>query len=65
LLGPDVERLDVQLRSVRARTVAAISGTVALDGVLEWYDGAMAELDAAVAGHTSGSSRRAGGTPTS
>jgi DNA-binding transcriptional MerR regulator len=51
LLRPDVDQLDVRLRSVPPRTVAAISGTVELDEVLGWYDEAMAELDAAVAGH--------------
>ncbi|GAA5166239.1 MerR family transcriptional regulator [Amycolatopsis dongchuanensis] len=51
LLRPDVERLEVELRSVPARTVAAVSGTVAEEDVLAWYDGAMAELDTAVRGH--------------
>jgi DNA-binding transcriptional MerR regulator len=51
LLRPDVEQLDVHLRSVPARTVAAISGTVELDQMLVWYDEAMAELDTAVGGH--------------
>lgn len=50
LLRPDVEELDVELRSVPARTVAAISGSVKLEQVLTWYADAMAELDAAVAG---------------
>lgn len=50
LLRSDVEQLAVELRSVPARTVAAVSGTVGLDEVLAWYDEAMAELDAAVAG---------------
>ena len=53
LLRPDVEELDVELRSVPARTVAAISGDVELEQVLTWYADAMAELDAAVAGHES------------
>jgi effector-binding domain-containing protein len=48
LLEPDVERLEVELRSVPARTVAAISETVDLDRVLAWYDEAMAELDGVV-----------------
>jgi DNA-binding transcriptional MerR regulator len=51
LLRPDLAQLEVQLRSVPARTVAAISGMVELDEVLAWYDDAMAELDAAVVGH--------------
>lgn len=50
LLQPDVEQLDVQLRTLPARTVAAVSGVVDVDEVLGWYDGAMRELDAAVAG---------------
>jgi DNA-binding transcriptional MerR regulator len=51
LLAPETELLDVQLRAVAARTVAAISATVRLDEVVEWYADAMSELDAAVAGH--------------
>lgn len=51
LLRPDVDQLDVRLRSVPPRTVAAVSDTVELDDVLAWYDDAMAELDDAVAGH--------------
>jgi DNA-binding transcriptional MerR regulator len=51
LLRPDVGQLDVELRTVPARTVAAVSGTVDLDEMLAWYDGAMSELDAAVVGH--------------
>ncbi|WP_326837423.1 MerR family transcriptional regulator [Amycolatopsis rhabdoformis] len=50
LLKPDVEELAVQLRSVPARTVAAIEATVDLDDVLGWYHAAMSELDTAVAG---------------
>ncbi|MFI5615072.1 MerR family transcriptional regulator [Amycolatopsis sp. NPDC051903] len=50
LLRPDVAGLAVELRSLPARTVAAIEAVVDLDAVLGWYDGAMAELDAAVAG---------------
>jgi DNA-binding transcriptional MerR regulator len=51
LLRPDVEQLAVHLHSMPARTVAAISGTVELSRVIDWYAAAMAELDAAVAGH--------------
>jgi DNA-binding transcriptional MerR regulator len=51
LLRPDAEQLEVALRTVPARTVAAISDTVDLDYVLDWYAEAMAELDAAVGGH--------------
>lgn len=47
LLRPDAAELDVELRSVPARTVAAISGHVRLEDALAWYDGAMADLDAA------------------
>ena len=47
LLRPDVHDLRVELRSVPARTVAAISGAVRRDEVRVWYDAAMAELDAA------------------
>lgn len=50
LLRPDVAELAVRLRSVPARTVAAISGTVDHDDVLAWYAEAMTELDAALAG---------------
>jgi DNA-binding transcriptional MerR regulator len=51
LLRPDPGPLDVALHAVPARTVAAIGATVGLDDVLEWFDDAMDELDAAVAGH--------------
>lgn len=47
LLRPDVRDLRVTLRSVPARTVAAISGTVKRADILPWYSAAMAELDAA------------------
>ena len=47
LLRPEPADLRVELRSVPARTVAAIGDRVALDGVVAWYDAAMAELDAA------------------
>ncbi|MBO0679041.1 MerR family transcriptional regulator [Mycolicibacterium sp. S2-37] len=47
LLRPDDAEIDVELRSVPARTVAAISGQVRQDDSLSWYDSAMTELDAA------------------
>ncbi len=47
LLRPDPAEIDVELRSMPMRTVAAIKGHVQLDNSLEWYDSAMAELDAA------------------
>ncbi|KUI44309.1 MerR family transcriptional regulator [Mycobacterium sp. GA-1199] len=47
LLNPAPADLDVELRSVPARRVAAITGLVLLDDSLAWYDEAMAELDAA------------------
>lgn len=50
LLRPDDGGLQVELRSVPARTVAGVEGVVDRDDVLSWYDAAMAELDAAVAG---------------
>jgi DNA-binding transcriptional MerR regulator len=50
LLRPDDDGLPVELRAVPARTVAAVEGVVDRDDVLSWYDEAMAELDAAVAG---------------
>ena len=40
--------LDVALRHVPATTVAAVTGTVGADDLLDWYSGAMAELTAAV-----------------
>jgi DNA-binding transcriptional MerR regulator len=46
LLRPDPAGIDVELRSVPVRTVAAIKGRVRLEKSLEWYDSAMAELDA-------------------
>jgi DNA-binding transcriptional MerR regulator len=47
LLRPDVEQLRVELRSVPPRTVAAVHDVVAREGVVAWYDSAMAALDAA------------------
>ena len=47
LLRPDVEHFDVQLRSTPARVVAAIRSRVEREHVLEWYERAMATLDAA------------------
>ena len=48
LLRPDVRDLRVELRSVPARTVAAIrADLVKRDDIVAWYDAAMAELDAA------------------
>ncbi|GAB3152801.1 hypothetical protein GCM10027290_44260 [Micromonospora sonneratiae] len=47
LLHPDPAALHVELRSVPARTVVAVSDHVALDEAVDWYDTAMAELNAA------------------
>jgi DNA-binding transcriptional MerR regulator len=48
LLLPDAAALDVELRSVPARTVVAISSAqVRLEDSLGWFDRAMGELDAA------------------
>ncbi|MET0450503.1 MAG: MerR family transcriptional regulator [Mycobacterium sp.] len=47
LLRPDPADTHVELRSVPARTVVAITGHVRLSDSLGWYDTAMAELDAA------------------
>lgn len=47
LLRPGAADPQVELRSVPARIVAAISGRVRREEVLPWYDDAMAELDAA------------------
>ncbi|WP_422769862.1 MerR family transcriptional regulator [Plantactinospora sp. WMMC1484] len=47
LLHPAPNDLRVELRTVAARTVAAISDHVALDDAIAWYDTALAELDAA------------------
>lgn len=48
LLAPEPAPVHVELRSVPETAVAAVEGDVALDDVLSWYAGAMAELDAAV-----------------
>lgn len=48
LLQPESVGLDVELRDVPATPVAAIEDDVDLDDVLDWYAGAMAELDAVV-----------------
>ncbi|MGV0871405.1 MerR family transcriptional regulator [Mycolicibacterium sp. XJ879] len=45
LLHPEPADLPVEVRSVPARTVVAVTASVSLDDSLEWYDGAMAELD--------------------
>ncbi|TWJ21265.1 DNA-binding transcriptional MerR regulator [Micromonospora endolithica] len=47
LLRPDAAALDVELRSVPARTVAAISAKVRIEDSLAWFDTAMDELDSA------------------
>lgn len=47
LLRPDPADVHVELRSVPARTVAAITEQARLDDSVRWYDDAMAELDAA------------------
>jgi DNA-binding transcriptional MerR regulator len=47
LLSPDPADIRVELRSVPARPVAAITDHVALDDSLAWYDTAMEELDTA------------------
>ena len=48
LLDPDPAPVEVELRAVPAMTVAAIEAEVALEHVLAWYAGAMAELDMVV-----------------
>ena len=48
LLRPDPGELEVAVRSEPARIVAAITDVVDVGNVLEWYDDAMAELDAVV-----------------
>ncbi|MAT05505.1 MAG: MerR family transcriptional regulator [Acidimicrobiaceae bacterium] len=48
LLQPERAQLDVEVRHVPAVTVAAVEGEVGSDDVLDWYAGAMAELDAVV-----------------
>jgi DNA-binding transcriptional MerR regulator len=48
LLTPQPAALGVELRAVPAATVAAVEDDVELDHVLDWYAGAMAELDAVV-----------------
>jgi DNA-binding transcriptional MerR regulator len=47
LLQPDVDRLDIELRSVPARVVAAVRSRVDRERIHPWYERAMAELDAA------------------
>ncbi len=48
LLQPGPARVEVELRHVPAELVAAIEDDVDRDDVLDWYAGAMAELDAVV-----------------
>lgn len=52
LLRPEPEQLAVELRSVPAMTVAAITGLIARDEIADWYAGAIAELSAILAGRT-------------
>lgn len=49
LLRPDAADVHVELRTVAARTVAAITDQKSLDDSQQWYADAMAELDAAFA----------------
>lgn len=49
LLRPEPAGLAVELRAVPATAVAAVAADVDLPDVLDWYAGAMAELDAVVA----------------
>lgn len=48
LLRPDPDVLDVELVRTPARPAAAVEATVGCEEVLDWYAGAMAELDAVV-----------------
>lgn len=48
LLQPEAAGLDVALRQVPAATVAAIEDDLDREDVVDWYAGAMAELDAVV-----------------
>jgi DNA-binding transcriptional MerR regulator len=48
LLRPEPAPLDVELRAVPATTAAAVEDDVEYGHVLDWYAGAMAELDAVV-----------------
>ncbi|MFG2358425.1 MerR family transcriptional regulator [Streptomyces sp. NPDC048521] len=48
LLHPQSAGFDVELRQVPAQLVAAVEATVAHADVLDWYAGAMAELEAVV-----------------
>lgn len=48
LLSPQPAPIDVALRAVPPTTVAAVAGQVELAGVLSWYAGAAAELEASV-----------------
>jgi DNA-binding transcriptional MerR regulator len=54
LLQPEPARLDVELRAIPAATVAAVEDVVEHDGVVAWYAGAMAELEAAIAAAPAG-----------
>ncbi len=48
LLEPGTAEVDVEVRHTPASTVAAVEDDVELADVLDWYAGAMAELDAIV-----------------
>lgn len=49
LLSREPTATEVELISLPARTVAAVTGTVRLADSVDWYDSAMAELDAVFA----------------
>ncbi|HEY2206003.1 MAG TPA: MerR family transcriptional regulator [Pseudonocardia sp.] len=51
LLEPASPAVAVELRAAPEATVAAIRGTVALDGVLDWYGEAMTELRRTLRAH--------------
>jgi DNA-binding transcriptional MerR regulator len=48
LLAPEPAPLGVELRAIPTATVAAVEDDVSHDHVIDWYAGAMAELDAVV-----------------
>ncbi|WP_101836099.1 MerR family transcriptional regulator [Frankia canadensis] len=49
LLGPASPPLQVELRTSAAQSTAAVQAMVDQEEILRWYDGAMTELDAALA----------------
>ena len=61
LIDPGGDPLDIELRRVDELMVASITAELPRDALLDWYAGAMTDLDAVLAGAGVGARRTAGG----